>query len=372
MAHSRSIYVFVILSALIIILAAFYWSQFSLIVSIKGQGSVSMSPEQVKYTYGSSVTLTATPASGWVFADWSGDILGNMSQTTLMMNGNKAITANFARIQYTLDIKVTGMGTTTPSAGSRLYNQSSKIQLTATPEAGWSFEYWVLDNSSTLSVNPFIMTMNKTHTLEAVFTSISVLENDFVETCDTWDLGKWFYYLNPPMVSGGTWVFDFPMGFKGIKQAVYLQPTGYGIYSIKFKTSFTRPFSGLAWYSFFLYGDTKNELDIPEFIGSHQSKTTTIVTHRYVEGVQTGYKYWYFSSPITFEDGDWHIMEFEYSADVILFRVDGILTKVIEEDESTPIFPVGPMRLMLGVGSDGLQTQPFSLVIDMIEYHAPI
>jgi hypothetical protein len=287
------------------------------------------------------------------------------------MNGNKIVTANFTPIKYTLTIQVTGMGSTSPAAGSLIYNQSFAVQLTATPETGWSFEYWILDNSSIVSVNPYKITMNEAHTLNVVFTSISALEKDFIETCDTLNKAKWGYYFNPPIVSGGTWVFDFPLGFKGIKQAVNLQPSGYGLYTIKFKTSFTRPFKGLAWYSFFLYGDTKNELDIPELIGSHKSKTMTIVTHRYEEGIEIGYQYWYFDSPINYEDGDWHIMEFKYLANLIEFRVDGIMTKVIEENSSSPIFATVPMKLMLGIGSDGTQTRSFSLIIDQIEYHVP-
>jgi hypothetical protein len=43
--------------------------------------------------------LTAVPASGWVFNYWSEDLSGSTNPTTITIDGNKAVTAMFARVE---------------------------------------------------------------------------------------------------------------------------------------------------------------------------------------------------------------------------------------------------------------------------------
>ncbi|MBW2637367.1 MAG: cell wall-binding protein, partial [Deltaproteobacteria bacterium] len=56
------------------------------------------SPNQAVYTSGTVVTLTATPNSGYTFSSWSGDLTGTSSPTTITMDGNKSVNANFSVI----------------------------------------------------------------------------------------------------------------------------------------------------------------------------------------------------------------------------------------------------------------------------------
>jgi uncharacterized repeat protein (TIGR02543 family) len=56
---------------------------------------VTKDPDQASYPEGSTVTLTATPASGWIFSGWSGDASGSTNPLQVTMDGNKTITANF-------------------------------------------------------------------------------------------------------------------------------------------------------------------------------------------------------------------------------------------------------------------------------------
>lgn len=77
-----------------------------LTLQITGQGAVTLSPSGVTYstadtpvivTYdsGARVTLTATPAVGWLFDHWEGDITADANPTALTIDGDKAITAVF-------------------------------------------------------------------------------------------------------------------------------------------------------------------------------------------------------------------------------------------------------------------------------------
>jgi uncharacterized repeat protein (TIGR02543 family) len=58
-------------------------------------GSIARSPNATTYAAGTVVTLTATPASGYSFNSWSGGASGTSSTTTVTMNANTTVTANF-------------------------------------------------------------------------------------------------------------------------------------------------------------------------------------------------------------------------------------------------------------------------------------
>ena len=60
-------------------------------------GTVILNPMPIGKTYdpGTVVTLTAVPDSGYMFVDWSGDISGSVNPTTITMDADKAVLANF-------------------------------------------------------------------------------------------------------------------------------------------------------------------------------------------------------------------------------------------------------------------------------------
>jgi hypothetical protein len=58
-------------------------------------GTVTKSPDQAQYASGTSVTLTAVPASGYAFSYWAGDLSGSFNPSQVVMNGDKSMTAVF-------------------------------------------------------------------------------------------------------------------------------------------------------------------------------------------------------------------------------------------------------------------------------------
>ena len=66
-------------------------------VTIQGGGSVSVDPPTGPYEPGTIVTLSAVPTSGWLFGSWSGDATGGANPLELVMDGNKAVLATFAK-----------------------------------------------------------------------------------------------------------------------------------------------------------------------------------------------------------------------------------------------------------------------------------
>src|SRR4029079_13152492 len=93
------------------ITATFAINTYTLAVGTTGSGAVGKSPDQPDYDYGTLVTLTATPATGWHFVNWSGDASGSTNPLGVTMDANKSITANFGIDMHALTVNVTGSGT---------------------------------------------------------------------------------------------------------------------------------------------------------------------------------------------------------------------------------------------------------------------
>ena len=55
-----------------------------------------------KYTSGTVVTLTPTPASTYAFNTWSGDNTTGSNPLLLTMTADKSVTSNFSQVCYTL------------------------------------------------------------------------------------------------------------------------------------------------------------------------------------------------------------------------------------------------------------------------------
>jgi len=68
------------------------------ILSVKTEGSGSVDPTGGPYAAGTIVQLTATADSDWQFDNWTGDVANsNAFSTTVTMDADKTVTANFAQ-----------------------------------------------------------------------------------------------------------------------------------------------------------------------------------------------------------------------------------------------------------------------------------
>ena len=63
-----------------------------------GQGTITLNPAGGRYASNSVVTVTATPATGWVFASWSGSTNGNANPLSITMNTNNSLAGTFAQL----------------------------------------------------------------------------------------------------------------------------------------------------------------------------------------------------------------------------------------------------------------------------------
>jgi beta-lactamase superfamily II metal-dependent hydrolase len=78
--------------------ATFSAFEYALAVTTVGGGTVTKSPDQASYSYGTNVQLDAVPTAGWAFAGWSGDTISSVDSVTVTINRSKAVTATFVDV----------------------------------------------------------------------------------------------------------------------------------------------------------------------------------------------------------------------------------------------------------------------------------
>lgn len=143
-------------------------------------GSVAASPSPNcggNYNSGTSITLTATPATGFGFTSWTGGVTGSSNPTTFTISSNMSVTANFTANCYTLSKTVVPDTTSSPPVpsasgsinatitgspngtctGANQYTYNTQLQLQAVPAANYSFSSW--SGTVTGTSNPTPLTM---------------------------------------------------------------------------------------------------------------------------------------------------------------------------------------------------------------------
>ena len=137
-------------------------------------GTITKTPNQTSYNSGTSVQLTATPNAGYTFSAWSGDAAGATNPLVVSMTANKNIVAVFTAIPiptFTLNTSATN-GTITKTPNQTSYNSGTSVQLTATPNAGYTFSAWSGDAAG--ATNPLLVSMTANKNIVAVFTAIPI------------------------------------------------------------------------------------------------------------------------------------------------------------------------------------------------------
>ena len=108
--------------------------RYTLTIAVSGNGTTSPAPGTYTYTSGSSVNVTAVPASNTVFTGWSGDASGTSNTVAIVVNGNKSVTAGFSSNQgsslvgwATVNGTVTGGGNASPVTVTTLSALNSAV-----------------------------------------------------------------------------------------------------------------------------------------------------------------------------------------------------------------------------------------------------
>jgi len=169
-------------------ISANFVRQYTLTVTSTAGGSITAPGEGIStYDDGTVVNLVATPASGYRFVNWTGNVgtinSTSAASTTITMRGSYSITANFEAtapwvppiIQYGL-IVFSGPGgsVTSPGAGIFAYDAGTVVNLVATPATGYRFVRWSgsMDTIANVYAASTTITMNKDYSITASFVAI--------------------------------------------------------------------------------------------------------------------------------------------------------------------------------------------------------
>jgi hypothetical protein len=194
-------------------------SKYTLSVTATDGGTVS-SPGG-SYNEGSSVTITATPNSEYLFENWSNGSTQN--PLTITVNQNISLTANFVKRKYPLTINIQGEGTvreeivsSAKSSDPTEYNSGTTVRLTAVPSGEWNvFDSWTGDINDENSIIEFIIDEPKEITVN--FEESSLILKSNVTTIDnssisSQDVMRSFYTVSGvfPYVSDGVQYMFYP------------------------------------------------------------------------------------------------------------------------------------------------------------------
>ena len=113
-------------------------------VQIESSSGGSVNNSGGEFTKGTTITVTATPESEYVFSGWSNGSLEN--PITIEINSNLTLTANFEKRKYPLTINIEGEGTISEeiinTGKTTDYDSGTTVRLTANPSEGWLFSSW--------------------------------------------------------------------------------------------------------------------------------------------------------------------------------------------------------------------------------------
>jgi len=125
--------------------AHFTQNAYTLTVDVDGNGVVVKDPDQATYVHGASVELGAVADVGWAFSYWSGDLDGSVNPESIVMDGDKVVTAHFTQTvppdngPVFSDMSI-GNGTTGVSIGT------SSLSITIEDPDGDTFN-WTIETS---------------------------------------------------------------------------------------------------------------------------------------------------------------------------------------------------------------------------------
>jgi preprotein translocase subunit YajC len=149
-------------------------------ISSTSGGSVN-TPGEGNFTYdeGTMVNLVATPLSGYLFINWTGNVDTianvNFASTTITINDHYSVTANFRQItteQFNLTVSSSDGGSVTiPGEDTFTYDKGIVVSLVAQAEEGYHFIEWTgaVGTIADVSAASTSITMNDNYFITANF-----------------------------------------------------------------------------------------------------------------------------------------------------------------------------------------------------------
>jgi len=136
----------------------------TLTLTTNGQGTISLNPAGGTYQSNTVVTVTATPAVGWIFVGWSGSTNTSANPLLLPMNGNQSLTGTFVQ-RPAFDIQPQGV---TNVAGSTVAFSAHAVST-----APLGYQWYFSGGSLGISTNTVLTLTNVSLTQAGTYWAIA-------------------------------------------------------------------------------------------------------------------------------------------------------------------------------------------------------
>ena len=141
--------------------AIFAATSFTVTFASGGNGTLTGTTSQIVNSGASTSAVTAVPASGFQFVQWTG--AGGFTSTdnplTLAnVTADQTLTASFAATSFAVTFASGGNGSLTGTASQTVNSGASTSAVTAVPDAGYHFVQWTGTGGFTRSDNPLTLT----------------------------------------------------------------------------------------------------------------------------------------------------------------------------------------------------------------------
>ncbi|TVR14858.1 MAG: hypothetical protein EA391_11965 [Balneolaceae bacterium] len=151
--------------------AVFEKAEYQIDISLDGEGTYSITPEQDAYFLGDEVEITVHPSEGWNFSYWDGDFDGTDNPMEFSVENNISATAILERKEFVISIETVGEGNVSETLVSGTetedgYLFESLVELTAEPAEGWKFSSWSGDIDSSEEITEVQITSDVSVTAE--------------------------------------------------------------------------------------------------------------------------------------------------------------------------------------------------------------
>ncbi len=131
--------------------------------TVTGEGS---------YEFGQVASLSASPAPGFIFSDWSEDgvIISNDADFSFIVTANRTLTANFTLITHNIALNAyPSEGGSVSGEGEYNFGQSATVSATANDD--FVFLYWMENSAIVSHDSQYSFVVNNDRLLTAVFES---------------------------------------------------------------------------------------------------------------------------------------------------------------------------------------------------------
>lgn len=141
-------------------------------------GAVTKNPDQASYDHDTMVELMATPNAGYTFSGWSGDLSGSANPTSVTLDSDKNVTANFVAdpvppTTHTITATSSAGGVIDPSGAVSVAAGADQV-FTFTPDPGFELSELLIDSATSTATSTYtFLSVTADHTIAVTFSAIA-------------------------------------------------------------------------------------------------------------------------------------------------------------------------------------------------------